>query len=93
VKSIEFIFKRQIKSWEKILLQKSFIDNIPVQDGDTSDGFTVLVPFTAEETSKLPEGVVFMDTRIVLINGSIPETNVVPLIMDETLFKEVYVNG
>lgn len=94
VKRVEFVFKEKKMDKYPELLRKVYDVNnggIPVkEDEDTSESFTVLCAFTAEETMKLPEGIVFMDTRPVLIDGTIPGTDIVEINVTPTLFGEVY---
>ena len=98
IQRIEFIFKRlntnnynnDLYRSYPALIHKIFEDaDIPI--AETTDGsFVVRVPFTTEETLKIPVGPVYMDTRIVLVDGSIPETEIVKINMNATLFEEVY---
>lgn len=99
VKRIEFIFKRlntnnynnDLYRSYPALVHKIYEGNeIPIQEGDNSKSFVVNVLFSAEETLKIPSGPVYMDTRIVLNDGSIPETEIVKLNMKSSLFEEVY---
>ena len=99
VKRIEFIFKRlntnnynnDLYRSYPALVHKIYEGNeIPIQEGDNSKSFVVNVLFSAEETLKIPSGPVYMDTRIVLNDGSIPETEIVKLNMKTSLFEEVY---
>ena len=90
VTRIEFIFKKNASEYATTLLHKVFEDEIPVRDGDTSEGFIVDVRLTAEETMRLTVGEVYMDTRIVLTDNLIPATKIVKIDVKETLFREVY---
>lgn len=91
INSIEFVFKKEKNDYAAVLLHKVIaVADINIQPGDTSECFTVLLPLTAEETMKLPAGSVYMDTRLVLSNNVIPETEVVHFNVDETLFSEVF---
>lgn len=99
VKRIEFIFKRLntnnynndlYRSYPALVHKIYEGDEIPIQEGDNSKSFVVNVLFSAEETLKIPSGPVYMDTRIVLNDGSIPETEIVKLNMKASLFEEVY---
>ena len=99
IKRIEFIFKRlntnnynnDIYKTYPALVHKIFeeeeLDAVVIPG---EGNFVVRVPFTAEETLKMPTGVIYMDTRIVFEDGSIPETEIVPVNMNATLFEEVY---
>ena len=90
VTRIEFIFKKNASEYATTLLHKVFEDEIPVRDGDTSKSFTVNLKLNAEETMRLSEGDVYMDTRIVLTGNLIPSTKIVKINVAETLFREVY---
>lgn len=98
IQRIEFIFKRlntnnynnDLYRSYPALIHKIFEGaDIPIAE-TTNESFVVRVPFTAEETLKIPVGPVYMDTRIVFVDGSIPETEIVKINMNATLFEEVY---
>ena len=60
-------------------------------DIEIKDGFFVVnVPFKENDTRKLTDGTVYMDTRIVYNNNLIPPTEIVQLDIGETLFNEVF---
>ena len=87
---VEFIFKKDKTEYANTLLHKIFDNEIPIADGDTSKSFTVNLKLNAEETMRLIEGEVYMDTRIVLTGNIIPSTKIVKINIAETLFREVY---
>lgn len=93
VRRIEFLFKKRKMDKYPELLRKVYditTGEIPVKEGeDTGESFTVLCQLTAEETMRLPEGVVYMDTRPVLYDGTIPNTEIVEISVTPTLFGEV----
>ena len=91
IKHIDFIFKKQIDDKYPKMLELSFDfpDDENVIDRET-DSFIVNAKLTEEETRKLIEGVVYMDTRIVLTNNEIPKTEIVEVDVGETLFGEVF---
>lgn len=90
VRRLEFIFKKHKDRLYPSLLHKIYNGgDIPYEQGDTSESFVVLLPFTAEETVNFPAGEIYMDTLIVLADGSIPPTNIVKIDITETLFGEV----
>lgn len=100
VQRVEFVFKRlntnnynnDLYRSYPALIHKIFEGgDIPVAN-ITEQSFVVRVPFTAEETLKIPVGPVYMDTRVVLNDGSIPATEIVKMDMTATLFEEVYGN-
>lgn len=92
VKRVEFIFADKDSQYARIFLHKIFENEIPVAEGDTTESFTVLLSLSASETMKLPAGAVYMDTKIILNNGKIPETEIVKIDVKNTFFKEVYEN-
>ena len=91
IKHIDFVFKKQIDDKYPKMLELSFDfpDDENVIDTET-DSFIVNAKLTEEETRKLIEGVVYMDTRIVLTNNEIPKTEIVEVDVGETLFGEVF---
>ena len=97
IEKIEFIFKPYLT--ENILTDSSVkkvytsSGSSEVTLGDNNDLY--IVPFTAEDTLKFEPGqTLYMDTRIKMIdtdNGNkaiYPETGVVPLTMNGTLFED-----
>lgn len=91
IKHIDFIFKKQLDDKYPKMLELSFDfpDDENVIDRET-DSFIVNAKLIEEETRKLIEGVVYMDTRIVLTNNEIPKTEIVQVDVGETLFGEVF---
>lgn len=88
IKKIEFKFKDECSEIYPDLLHKSYEkDKIKVNEKNETK-FVMLVSFSAAETMKLPEGSVFMDTRIVLEDGSVPETKIVRIDVEKTFFGE-----
>ena len=97
IETIEFIFKPYLT---ENVLTDSTVKKIytssgssEVTLGDNNDLY--IVPFTAEDTLKFEPGqTLYMDTRIKMIdtdNGNkpiYPETGVVPLTMNGTLFED-----
>lgn len=92
VKRVEFIFADKNSQYAIIYLHKIFEEEIPIAERDTTESFTVLLSLSASETMKLPAGDVYMDTRIILNNGKIPNTEIVKIDVENTFFKEVYEN-
>ena len=97
IEKIEFIFKPYLT--ENVLtdstVKKVYTSSgsSEVTLGDNNDLY--IVPFTAEDTLKFEPGqTLYMDTRIKMIdtdNGNkaiYPETGVVPLTMNGTLFED-----
>lgn len=91
IKHIDFIFKRQLDDKYPKMLELSFDfpDDENVIDKQ-ADSFIVNAKLKEEETRKLIEGTVYMDTRIVLTNNEIPKTEIVEVDVGETLFSEVF---
>lgn len=94
VKELEFIFKRRIDPTCPTLVRKKYsadvAGGIPVREGNSSEMFTVLMKLKARETAALLAGEAYMDTRIVFKDGTVPQTDIVPARIRETLFWEVY---
>lgn len=95
VKKLEFIFKRTSDPLAKTLVYKKHIvgEEGPIrikEDQEDAKEFTVLMNLTADETMKLLAGEAYMDTRIVFKDGTVPQTDIVPVRIKETLFGEVY---
>ena len=97
IEKIEFIFKPYLT---ENVLTDSTVKKVYTSSGSSevtlgdNDGLYI-VPFTAEDTLKFEPGqTLYMDTRIKMIdkeNGNkaiYPETGVVPLTMNGTLFED-----
>lgn len=87
VEKIEFVFKLQRNKNAEAIKTEEY----PTSCTRVPETNVILVPFTAEETYDFPDGEVFyMDTRIYLSESAenLP-TNIVELIMGDTLFDEV----
>ena len=83
VKSIDFVFKHQKSESGRVIVKKSYPD-----DGKYEDD-VVKLRFEESETRKFTSGsVVYMDTRIILSDGSIPETSIAEFNVNPTLFEE-----
>lgn len=81
---IDFVFKQYDSDSAPALVEKSWPEDCGLVDG------IIYVPFTQVETALFEADKPFyMDTRIVLVNGSIPQTNKNVLYMNGTLFSEV----
>lgn len=93
IKEIEFLFKSQNREGSNKLVSKKFTsDTMITAKGESSGEILFFVEFTAKETMLLPEGTIYMDTRIVTNENKILETEIVSFDMHKTLFSEVY-NG
>lgn len=85
INSIEFLFKQQKSEFAPALLLKTYPDDGVNYDQET-DCYNI--SFSEAETRLFAEDEPFyMDTRIILITGSIPETPIVTLRMHPTLFE------
>lgn len=85
ISTIDFLFKQEREEDAPALVEKSYPTDVDY-DSETE---RYLVPLTEEETRLfLPNHAFYMDTRITLTNGLIPETEIVKLRMGGTLFQE-----
>lgn len=85
IETIEFLFKQEkSESAEEILLKE-----YPGDDVEYNDTYNVFeVAFSSDDTWLFAEDEPFyMDTRITLTSGKIPETPIVTLRMHPTLFE------
>lgn len=86
VQKIEFIFKMQQREAAKMVILKSFVKDNFNYDTENS---VFSVRFTEEETRLFtPDSTVYMDTRITLDDGTIPETSIAKFNVTPTLFEE-----
>ena len=90
VKRVEFIFKKNISKNSDILLYRVFEGNIPVEEPIAEDHFIVKLALSDKETMRLSVGDIYMDTRVTMLDGNIPETKIVKINISETLFEEAY---
>jgi hypothetical protein len=90
VKRVEFIFKKNISKNSDILLYRVFEGNIPVEEPTAEDHFIVKLALSDKETMRLSVGDIYMDTRVTMLDGNIPETKIVKINISETLFEEAY---
>lgn len=85
VESIVFLFKQEKSNAAPEILVK----NYPGEVEYTPDSNIFNIPFTEEDTWLFAENELFyMDTKIIMISGSIPETPIVTLRMHPTLFSK-----
>lgn len=89
VKRVEFIFKKNISKNSDILLYRVFEGNIPIEES-AADSFIVKLALSDKETMRLSVGDIYMDTRVTMLDGNIPETKIVKINISETLFEEAY---
>lgn len=91
---IDFIFKTKKESSADAISEKSyFSDGSGQVQYDSELGFYSIV-FSEEETILFPaNGLIYMDTRIVLKDGQIPETEIVSFRVQPTLFDGVDAHG
>lgn len=91
IKEIEFIFKSKNNERASALLSKKFsAETMKTSAGILPGEVLFFVDFSTEETMMLPEGVIYMDTRIVTTENKILETEIASFDMNKTLFSEVY---
>lgn len=86
VETIEFLFKQEKSESAPEILLKTY----PSGDVEYKESSNIYnVAFTSDETRLFAEDEPFyMDTRITMTGGSIPETNIVTLRMHPTLFAQ-----
>lgn len=83
VRSVEFLIKPFVTDAGYELLHKSYPGDVTYDDAEA----LWLIPLTQEETRRLPKYKrVYMDTRIIFLDGAIPDTNIVDMSVKETLF-------
>lgn len=88
VQKIEFIFKAENDKDVPILLYKTFSkDTLNLKDGDENQKFTVLVDLSCEDTLKLPAGKIYVDSRVTLTNGKVPNTKITSCYVSDTFFQ------
>lgn len=84
VETIEFLFKQEKSELAPAILLKTYPDDVEYDESRN----LYKVAFTSDDTWLFAEDEPFyMDTRITLLGGSIPETNIVTLRMHPTLFE------
>lgn len=86
VEKIEFIFRLRENRNKTAVKTCTY----PGEASRETDGDRILVPWTEDETWKIPDGSTFyMDTRITMKgNADQPATNIVKLTMGTTLFDQ-----
>lgn len=86
VEKIEFIFKRTKNRRDDEIKVAVYPDDVTRKEGEN----VVLIPWSREETYDFPTDTNFyMDTRITLKDSNeSPETNIVALKMNSTLFNK-----
>lgn len=82
IKSVDFIIKEKKESGADTLISRNYPEDV-VFNGDF-----YLLELTEEETLSLKAGVVYLDTRIVTKEDQIPNTRIVIVRVDDTLFGE-----
>jgi len=86
ISTIEFLFRQERSEDSEPYLLKTYPTDVTYDAA--RDRY--LIPWTEEETAKfLEDHEFYMDTRITLEgNNAVPETNIVKLVMNGTLFEE-----
>ena len=82
IEHIDFLFKLYRDMNSQTLFTRKYPDNVDYDE--ESDLYTI--ELTAEESGRLPEGIIFMDTRVVMADEKIPATPIVELRVSPTLF-------
>lgn len=93
IQSMEFLFKKEKNPKSPELLKKKYQkDEIEIAEGSSNEnGFTMWMKLKPKETFCLTAGKVYMDTQVVLTDGTLPQIPIVPIDdILETLFEEVY---
>lgn len=83
VDTIDFIFKDINSESADILVSKNYPNECTLDD----DTCILSIPFTEEETRKFNR-FIYMDTKITKNDGTIPETEVIKIIVKPTLFPD-----
>lgn len=85
IQSIVFLFKQEKSHLAPDILIKNYPGDVTYND----ECQTFEIPFTEEDTWLFAENELFyMDIKITLISGAIPETPIVTLRMHPTLFSK-----
>ena len=83
VNNIDFIFRQERDEDSEPYLLKNYPRDVRYD----RKGDRYIIPWTQQETAMfLEDHAFYMDTRVVLTGGEIPETNIVKLTMNATLF-------
>ena len=84
VKKIEFIFKARKDENAQPILKKNYPDDVRYQND-------IFILKLSESETRLfpPASTVYMDTRIIFKDGSIPKTEIAEFTTGPTLFKEM----
>ena len=82
IKSVDFIIKEKKESKADTLISRNYPEDV------VFNGEFYLLELTEEETTSLNAGVVYLDTRIVTKEDKIPNTRIVTVRVDDTLFGE-----
>lgn len=90
VRRLEFVFKSKCTESHPVLLHKVFnAGEIPVDDSvSTEVYFKVLLTLNEKETAVFQPGEIYMDTRIELTDGTVPETGIIILEVTPSLFED-----
>lgn len=84
VDSIEFLFKSNHSEKAPAIIKKSYPEEVSF---DTESGY-FLLSFTEQETLLFTGSLAYMDTRPHLKGGKIPNTKIVSIDIESTLFGE-----
>ena len=88
VKRVDFLFKQNKNELEKAILVKTYNPSDTSAEVNEQSG-VFRIPLTADETRLFKSGTAFYcDPRITLVNGDIPETEILTLQCCSTLWGE-----
>lgn len=79
---IDFIFKLDKDRNSQTLFERKYPVNVDYDEA--LDIYTITL--SAEESGGLPEGIIYMDTRVVKVGGIIPNTPIMELRVSPSLF-------
>lgn len=79
---IDFIFKLERDMNSQTLFTRRYPDNVSYSE--TDDIYTI--ELTAEESGHLPEGIIYMDSRVVTVGDKILNTPIVEIRVSPSLF-------
>lgn len=82
IEHIDFLFKLDKDMNSQTLFTRKYPDDV----GYDEELNLYTIELTADESGRLPEGIIYMDTRVVMNDGKIPATSIAELRVSATLF-------
>ncbi len=82
IEHIDFLFKLDKDMNSQTLFTRKYPDDV----GYDEELNLYTIELTADESGSLPEGIIYMDTRVVMNDGKIPATSIAELRVSTTLF-------